>query len=75
MSAILVYTQVPHFFCCFTQHCAQPWLGSKLHRYRFAKWELAMNTPHKAKSVETTLSNTRFVQIAKSDQELVQLTV
>jgi hypothetical protein len=39
-----------------------------------AKWEVAMNTPHKVKPVKTTLSNTCFVQITKFNQDLVWLT-
>jgi hypothetical protein len=34
----------------------------------FAKWELAVNTLHKMKSVKTTLSNTDFILITKSNQ-------
>jgi hypothetical protein len=37
----------------------------------FTKQELAVNPLHKVKSVKTTLSNTRFVQITKSNQDLV----
>jgi hypothetical protein len=37
----------------------------------FAKWELAMNTLHEVNSIKTSLSNTRFVQITKSSQDLV----
>jgi hypothetical protein len=37
----------------------------------FAKPELAVNTLLKVKSVKTTLSNTHFVQITKSNQDQV----
>jgi hypothetical protein len=37
----------------------------------FAKRKLAMNTLCKAKTVKTTLSNTHFIQITKSNQDLV----
>jgi hypothetical protein len=36
----------------------------------FAKRELATKTLRKAKSVKTTLSSIRFVQITKSNQDL-----
>jgi hypothetical protein len=36
----------------------------------FAKRELVMNTLHKVMSIKTTLSNTSFVQITKSNQGL-----
>jgi hypothetical protein len=37
----------------------------------FAKRELALNTLSKVKSVKAALSNTLFVQITKSSQDLV----
>jgi hypothetical protein len=37
----------------------------------FAKRELAVNTLRKVKAIKTTLSTTRFVQVTKSNQDLV----
>jgi hypothetical protein len=39
--------------------------------FTFIKRELTVNTLRKVKSVKTTMSNTRFVQITKSNQDLL----
>jgi hypothetical protein len=62
------------FNICFvvwhnTEHnCGQ---AASLTDTTFANWELAVNMLHKVKSVKTILSNTYFVQITKSDQDLM----
>jgi hypothetical protein len=67
-SAILVITEDHSLFWYSTQHYTHLWLGGKLHQHHSAKLELAMSTLHKVKSVKTALSNTRFIQITKSNE-------
>jgi hypothetical protein len=47
-----------------------PGLVANFTNTTFAKQELALNTLRKVKSVKTTLSNTLFIQITKSNQDL-----
>jgi hypothetical protein len=70
-----VYTQVHRLFICLFV-C---WFSAAHNRGRaakfavtsFAKRELAVNTLRKVKSVKTFLTNTRFVPITKSNEDLV----
>jgi hypothetical protein len=66
-----VYTQVTACFyvCHSTAHIRGR--AANFTDTTFAKWELAVNTLREVKSVKATLSNTRFVQITKSNQDLL----
>jgi hypothetical protein len=69
VSIILVYTQVHCFFWWFTYLK----LGSNLTDTPSTKRELAMNTLHKVKSVNTTVCNTCFIQITNSNKDLLSI--
>jgi hypothetical protein len=68
--AVLVYTQIHRLFVAphSTAH-------NRGRAETFTKRELAVNTLRKVKSVLSTLSNTRFVEITKSSQDSVWLTI
>jgi hypothetical protein len=66
-----VYTQIHRLFLISHSTAHSRGRAANITDTTFAKRELAVNTPHEVKSIKATLSNTRFVQITKSSQDLV----
>jgi hypothetical protein len=64
-----VYPQVHRLFCCFAS-AHNRGRAANFTNTTFAKPELAVNTLRKAKFVNASLPNTRFVQITKFSEDL-----
>jgi hypothetical protein len=66
-----VYIQARRLFCYFGHTAHNRCRAANFTDTTFTKRELVVNALRKVKSVKTTLCNTPFVQITKSNQDLM----